>query len=91
VRTRSISDHQTPLPRPLKGVINTPPPFFSYKGCMQRNARAVDTPLVTVDTNTTAEDALRTMVNNNVGRLLITENGEHVGIFTTSDVTKLVP
>ena len=48
-------------------------------------------PLVTVDKKTTGEDALRMMVNNDVRRLLITDNEEIVGIFTTSDVTKLVP
>jgi len=53
--------------------------------------KIMSTPLVTVDTKTTTEDALRTMVKNNVGRLLITDNEEIVGIFTTSDVTKLVP
>ena len=49
------------------------------------------TPLVTVDKKMTGEDALRTMVKNDVRRLLITDNEEIVGIFTTSDVTKLVP
>ena len=51
----------------------------------------MSSPLVTVDKKTTAEDALITMVKNDVRRLLITDNEEIVGIFTTSDVTKLVP
>ena len=48
-------------------------------------------PLVTIDKKMSGEDALRTMVKNHVRRLLITDNGEIVGIFTTSDITKLVP
>jgi CBS domain-containing protein len=51
----------------------------------------MSTPLITADKQITGEDALRMMVNNNVGRLLITDNEEIVGIFSTSDVTKLVP
>ena len=51
----------------------------------------MSSPLVTVDEKTTGEDALRIMVKNDVRRLLITDNGEIVGIFTTSDITKLVP
>ena len=51
----------------------------------------MSSPLVTSDKKTTGEDALRTMVKKDVGRLLITDNEEIVGIFTTSDVTKLVP
>jgi predicted transcriptional regulator len=51
----------------------------------------MSTPLITADMQITGEDALRMMVNNNVGRLLITDNEEIVGIFSTSDMTKLVP
>jgi CBS domain-containing protein len=51
----------------------------------------MSSPLVTVDKKTTGEDALRTMVEYDVRRLLITDNGIIVGIFTTSDITKLVP
>ncbi|MCJ7767923.1 CBS domain-containing protein [Candidatus Bathyarchaeota archaeon] len=51
----------------------------------------MSSPLVTIDKKTTGEDALRTMVKNDVRRLLITDNEEIVGIFTTSDITKLVP
>lgn len=51
----------------------------------------MSSPLVTIDKKTTGEDALRTMVKNDVRRLLITDNEKIVGIFTTSDVTKLVP
>jgi CBS domain-containing protein len=46
-------------------------------------------PLVTVDEDTTGEDAVRTMVKNRVRKLLITNKEEIVGIFTTSDITKL--
>lgn len=49
----------------------------------------MSTPLITVDKDTTGEDALRTMVENRVRRLPITDKEEIVGIFTTSDVTKL--
>ncbi len=51
----------------------------------------MSSPLVTIDKKKTGEDALRAMVNNDVRRLLITDNEEIVGIFTTSDITKLVP
>jgi CBS domain-containing protein len=47
-------------------------------------------PLVTADANTAGEDALRIMVKHSVRRLPITDRGKIVGIFTTSDVTKLV-
>ena len=51
----------------------------------------MSSPLVTVDKKTTGEDALKTMVKNDVRRLLITDNEEIVGIFKTSDISKLVP
>ena len=51
----------------------------------------MSTPLVTADMKIIGEDALRMMVKNDVRRLLITDNEEIVGIFTTSDITKLVP
>ena len=51
----------------------------------------MSTPLVTADKKITGEDALRMMVEKGVRRLLITDNEEIVGIFTTSDITKLVP
>jgi CBS domain-containing protein len=46
-------------------------------------------PLVTVELDTTGEEALRTMVEHDVRRLPVIENEQIVGIFTTSDVTKL--
>jgi CBS domain-containing protein len=49
----------------------------------------MSTPLVTADVNTTGEDALRIMVTKGVRRLPITDHEKIVGIFTTSDVTKL--
>jgi predicted transcriptional regulator len=51
----------------------------------------MSSPLVTIDKKMTGEDALRMMVKKDVRRLFITDNEEIVGIFTTSDVTKLVP
>lgn len=51
----------------------------------------MSTPLITVDQCATGEDALRTMVKHGIRRLPITDKGVIVGIFTTSDVTKLVP
>ena len=51
----------------------------------------MSTPLVKADKKITGEDALRMMVKKDVRRLLITDNEEIVGIFTTSDITKLVP
>ena len=47
-------------------------------------------PLVTVKSDTTGEDAIRTMVKNDVRRLPVMDNDRIIGIFTTSDVTKLV-
>ena len=47
-------------------------------------------PLVTVDRDTIGEDAIRTMIENAVRRLPVTDDGRIVGMFTTSDVTKLV-
>jgi predicted transcriptional regulator len=49
----------------------------------------MSSPLITVDKKTTGEDAIRTMAKNDIRRLLITDNEEIVGIFTTSDVAKL--
>jgi predicted transcriptional regulator len=45
--------------------------------------------LVTVDKDMDAEDAIRTMNKNKVRRLFITDKGKIVGVFTTSDITKL--
>jgi CBS domain-containing protein len=42
-----------------------------------------------VDQSTTGEDAIRKMAEEGVRRLLVTDKGDIVGIFTTSDVTKL--
>ena len=50
----------------------------------------MSTPIITIDKSTTGEDALRTMVKHGIRRLLITDKELIVGIFTTSDVTKLV-
>jgi predicted transcriptional regulator len=47
-------------------------------------------PIIKIDKNKTGEDALEKMANNNVRRLLVTDNNEIAGIFTTSDVTRLV-
>jgi CBS domain-containing protein len=46
-------------------------------------------PLITVSKNTIGEDTVRTMVENDVRRLPVTDNGRIIGIFTTSDLTKL--
>jgi predicted transcriptional regulator len=46
-------------------------------------------PLVTVDKDMDAEDAIRKMNKNKVRRLFITDKGRIVGVFTTSDITKL--
>ena len=49
----------------------------------------MSTPVVTVDKDMDAEDAVKTMVKSKVRRLLITDKGKIVGIFTTSDLIKL--
>ena len=48
------------------------------------------TPFVTVDKNTTCEDAIRIMAEREVRRLAVTDYGDIIGIFSTADVTKLV-
>ncbi|HEX6488616.1 MAG TPA: CBS domain-containing protein [Candidatus Dormibacteraeota bacterium] len=44
--------------------------------------------LVTADSAATVADAARVMMENDVGSVLVTENGEPVGIFTERDVVK---
>jgi CBS domain-containing protein len=47
-------------------------------------------PLVIVGKDTTGEDGIRTMGENDARRLLVMDNERIIGIFSTSDVTKLV-
>lgn len=47
-------------------------------------------PLITADSKISGQDALRKMVENDVRRLPVTEEGKIIGIFTPSDITKLV-
>jgi CBS domain-containing protein len=49
----------------------------------------MSTPLITVEKNTTAEDAIKLMTEKGVRRLLITDNETILGVFSTSDITKL--
>lgn len=49
----------------------------------------MSTPLILVNMKTTGEDALRIMAKNGVRRLPIMDKEKIVGIFTTSDITKL--
>jgi CBS domain-containing protein len=50
----------------------------------------MSTPLVTAEFTTTSDAAIRLMHSQNVRRLPITENAKIVGMFTPSDVLKLV-
>ncbi len=47
-------------------------------------------PLIKVDKNADAEDAVRIMSENDVRRVAVTDYGQIIGIFSTGDVTKLV-
>lgn len=49
----------------------------------------MSSPIITVEKDTSGEDALRMMAKHRVRRLLITDDGTIVGIFSTADVTKL--
>ena len=46
-------------------------------------------PLVTIDKDTEAEKVIKVMAEKGVGRVLVTEDDKIVGIFSTSDITKL--
>ena len=46
-------------------------------------------PLITVDKDTDAEKVIELMVEKKVLRIIITDKEEIIGIFSTSDVTKL--
>ncbi len=66
--------------------------IIAVRGNLERTKvkEIMSTPIVTVDKDVDAEDAVKTMVKSKVRRLFITDRGKIVGIFTTSDVTKLV-
>ncbi len=49
----------------------------------------MSTPIVTVDRNMDAEEAMKAMAKSKVRRILITDKGKIVGIFTTSDIIKM--
>jgi predicted transcriptional regulator len=65
--------------------------IIAVKGDLEKTTakEIMSTPVVTVDKDIDAEDALKTMAKSKVRRLLITDKGKIVGIFTTSDVIKL--
>lgn len=45
-------------------------------------------PLVTVDVETPADEAIKLMVEKNIGALVVTEKGEPVGIITERDILR---
>ena len=45
-------------------------------------------PLITVDVETPADEAINLMVERNVGALVVTEKGEPVGIITERDILR---
>lgn len=49
----------------------------------------VSKPLITVDKDTDAEKVIEIMVEKRVRRIIVTDKDEIVGIFSTSDITKL--
>ena len=61
----------------------------------KRNLEVVDVkevmtmPLVTVDKDTDGEDVIKLMAEKGVRKVLVTNKEEIIGIFSTSDVTKL--
>lgn len=65
--------------------------IIAVKGDLEKTKvkEVMSMPLVTIDKDMDAEDAIKTMVKSKVRRLLITDKGKIVGIFTTSDVIKL--
>lgn len=46
-------------------------------------------PLISVDTNTDGEEVIKLMAEKGVRRVLVMDEDEIVGVFSTSDVTKL--
>ncbi len=46
-------------------------------------------PLITVDKDTEGEAVIKLMDEKRVRRVFVTENDEIIGIFSTSDITKL--
>lgn len=49
----------------------------------------MSSPIITVEKDTSGEEALRMMAKNRIRRLLITDEGTIVGIFSTADITRL--
>lgn len=45
-------------------------------------------PLITVDVETSAQDAILLMVEKDIGALVVTDKGKHVGIVTERDVMR---
>jgi len=45
-------------------------------------------PLITIDGETSAQDAIKLMVEKNIGALVVTEKGKLVGIVTERDILK---
>ena len=45
-------------------------------------------PIITVDSECSAQDAIKLMVEKNIGALVVTEKNKHVGIVTERDVLK---
>ena len=64
---------------------------IAARGSMEntKTKEIMSTPIVTVDKNMDAEEAMKTMAKSKVRRLLITDKGKIVGIFTTSDMIKM--
>jgi predicted transcriptional regulator len=49
----------------------------------------MSTPIVKVNKDMKGEEVLKTMSEKGVGRVLVTDKNKIVGIFSTSDITKL--
>ena len=50
----------------------------------------MSSPVVTVATDATVEQALRAMIENDIGAVVVVDGGEPVGVFTERDVTRRI-
>ncbi|HEY9900064.1 MAG TPA: CBS domain-containing protein [Pantanalinema sp.] len=71
-----VTDRDIAIHAVAKGEVNQ-----AVKGIMSKS-------LVTVGPNTSVEEAIQTMLQNNVRRLPVTENGHLVGMVSLEDLTE---
>jgi len=88
VRSLLVTNGENPI-----GILTQDDIILGRKGRLEetRVRDVMATAISTIDKDATHEDAIKTMIENGVRRLLVTDKGRSVGIFTISDVTKHVP